>query len=63
MPLVVELNKMLTDEKNRERKRMNLHPNKIRRYFSKDFFIYNINHCLVVLPTGWEVAGQPQNSE
>ena len=24
-------------------------------------FIYNINHCLVVLPTGWAAASQPQN--
>ena len=40
---------------------MNLHTNN-RLYFLKDF-IYNINHCLVVLPAGWLAASQPQNVE
>ena len=56
---------MINEEKKQERnrkERKNLHTNKTRKYFSKDF-IYNINHCFVVLPTGWVVAGQPQNVE
>ena len=30
--------------------------------FQKDF-IYNLNHCFVLLPAGQTAGGQPQNGE
>ena len=48
----------MKNERNR-RERMNLHTNKTKKYFSKDF-VY-INDCFFVLPADWVVAGQPQN--
>ena len=52
---------MINEKKRKRKEKMNLHTNN-RLYFLKDF-IYNINHCLVVLPAGWLAASQPQNVE